>query len=359
MKKLIIYYPAWSHFEKESGFNPVGKFVSFFLKKNYSINEVFDNLKNYNFLYFIKRILSIFVVNNVISRVSPYNDRVNFINSNKIYKSLKKNSQNIALYLASEDQFCGLIVDDDIVKKQVVLFFHQPKSWFKFNSVDLKNFNDVKAIFVVSYAQYNFFVKNCNSPVYLIKHGVDLVAFNIKPLYKINPSKVLIVGQHLRNFKVVIETINKIWKIKPEVEFHFVIPVKYRPIELLQISDSDNIIFHANLSTSELVELYNTSKLTFLPLNESTANNAINESLACGTCVVTNNIGGVKDYMNSNVGIICDECDSDLFVDAILNVLEEKLIFDRSSIRKYAESHLNWKNIVRDDILRNLNLQVN
>ena len=358
MKELNIYYPPWSHFAKNEGFNILGLTLVKSIK-SYQITEIYD--RNTNSLitgkllnYFSNIILSLNFKN-----VSPFNQKINFINSNKIYKSLKKNSQNIALYLASEDQFCGLIVDDDIVKKQVVLFFHQPKSWFKFNSVDLKNFNDVKAIFVVSSAQYNFFVKNCNSPVYLIKHGVDLVAFNIKPLYKINPSKVLIVGQHLRNFKVVIETINKIWKIKPEVEFHFVIPVKYRPIELLQISDSDNIFFHANLSTSELVELYNTSKLTFLPLNESTANNAINESLSCGTCVVTNNIGGVKDYMNSNVGIICDECDSELFVDAILNVLEEKLIFDRSSIRKYAESHLNWKNIVRDDILRNLNLQVN
>lgn len=355
--KLIIYYPPWSHFSKIEGFNVLGEEIKN-INLRYLVQELYDN-RNGNFFNNLFNRLIAKLYKYKFLQVTPFNSFQNQLMCEKIIRDLRKCINNIAFFLASEDQFCGLIANDNIVKKQVVLFFHQPKSWFKFNSVDLKNFNDVKAIFVVSSAQYNFFLKNCNSPVYLIKHGVDLVAFNIKPIYQINPNKVLIVGQHLRNFKVAIETINKIWKIKPEVEFHFVIPIKYRPIELIQISDSDNIFFHANLSTSELVELYNTSKLTFLPLNESTANNAINESLACGTCVVTNNIGGVKDYMNSNVGIICDECDSELFVDAILNVLEEKLIFDRSSIRKYAESHLNWKNIVRDDILRNLNLQVN
>ena len=58
----------------------------------------------------------------------------------------------------------------------------------------------------------------------------------------------------------------------------------YNNHEILnEIKDKDKIHFHVNISTIKLVELYNQAKLTFIPLMDSTANNTINESLACGT----------------------------------------------------------------------------
>jgi glycosyltransferase involved in cell wall biosynthesis len=353
-KKLLIYFPPWNHFSKIEGFNILGEVIKKSIN-NYFFTDLYDDNKN-SIYYKILRKINLKFLHTKLIQVTPFSSFQNHITCNVIKNQLSNNINNIAFFLATENQFCGELAMNEILKKQVVLFIHQPKSWFKLNSVNLKYYNGVKAIFVLCKNQYNYFKENCTSPIYLIKHGVDLNIFRIKKEISKSRNKVLIVGQHLRNFTVIEKTILNVWKVNDDVEFHFVIPVRYRPVELFKLCSSDKIFFYENLSTDELASLYNQSALTFLPLIDSTANNAIIESLSCGTCVVTNNIGGVIDYLSNRHGVICNECDEITFAEAILNIIDKKVIFNRDEIRNHAELDFDWEKIVKIDILKKLEI---
>lgn len=59
------------------------------------------------------------------------------------------------------------------------------------------------------------------------------------------------------------------------------------------------VTIHRFISNEQLLYLYNNSRLLFLPLKDSTANNSLLEALACGVPVVATDLPGIKDYTNS------------------------------------------------------------
>jgi glycosyltransferase involved in cell wall biosynthesis len=56
------------------------------------------------------------------------------------------------------------------------------------------------------------------------------------------------------------------------------------------------------ISETELVGLYRSADILFLPVINATANNAILKALACGTPVISTLVGGVPDYVNDESG---------------------------------------------------------
>ncbi len=60
------------------------------------------------------------------------------------------------------------------------------------------------------------------------------------------------------------------------------------------------------LSDAEMLKAYQKADLLVMPLNGATANNALLESMACGTPVIVNRIGGVPEYVSSAAGILMD-----------------------------------------------------
>jgi glycosyltransferase involved in cell wall biosynthesis len=347
-KELLIYLAPWDHFKSESGFNVVAKRIKLSLEHSHSILFVSDSLitiwNKVSFKIYIS--LSYFIPESL--KWTPFNQEINMFRSISFFLRVLFKNTTIIL-LAPEDQYCGKFLSKLKLRKNTVLFIHQPPSWFIKEKIDISSLKDVRQIIVLSASQKKYFEEKLSRKVILIKHGVDLSTFTITKAPKIN--SVLIVGQHLRDFEAIVNTVKKVSLLRSDIEFHFVIPIKYRPEILKEIFDRAKIYFHDNIPTTELVNLYNQAKVTFLPLKDSTANNTINESFACGTPILTNNVGGLTHYFTDECGIICSGSDPKEYCQAIIRIMDDEICFSSEDIRKFAENHFDWRTIINSNLV--------
>jgi glycosyltransferase involved in cell wall biosynthesis len=135
--------------------------------------------------------------------------------------------------------------------------------------------------------------------VVYIPHGIDTDRF--KPGDSASVSgrmRVLIVGEHMRDWVVMHRVIDEINKRGLDMEFHLVINEN----DLVYFIGCANILYHSQISEDELIDLYRSADVLFIPMTNSTANNSILEGLACGTPIISSRVGGVPDYVNDESG---------------------------------------------------------
>ncbi|HMP90925.1 MAG TPA: glycosyltransferase family 4 protein [Kiritimatiellia bacterium] len=102
------------------------------------------------------------------------------------------------------------------------------------------------------------------------------------------------------------------------------------------------------LSDDELREQYRQSDLLMMPVMDCTANNSILESMACGTPVMVNRIGGISEYVPETANIVMPDKNVDDWVGRIhdLAAQRDQLIIKRSKVRAWAET-LDWHLVAR------------
>jgi len=115
-----------------------------------------------------------------------------------------------------------------------------------------------------------------------------------------------------------------------------------------EIHSKDNILFFKRVSEKELLEIYTISDFLYRPLKFSSANNSILEGLSMGVFIITNDTGGIKNYLNNKNSKI-------LFSNKILkSILESNLKKEKINAMKF-----DWKNInsriipLYEDVLKN------
>ncbi|MGH7979070.1 MAG: glycosyltransferase, partial [Limisphaerales bacterium] len=80
---------------------------------------------------------------------------------------------------------------------------------------------------------------------------------------------------------------------------------------------------------------YRKADALLLPLTEATANNSLLESLACGTPVISNTVGGIPDYMDESCGWLFPRGDVGPVVELIKGLCanREALLSKRTAAR--------------------------
>jgi glycosyltransferase involved in cell wall biosynthesis len=133
-----------------------------------------------------------------------------------------------------------------------------------------------------------------------IPHGIDTNRF--KPggsaLASSARMRVVIVGEHMRDWLVMHKVIDEINRRGLDIEFHLVINEK----DLAYFTGCANVVYHPHISEAELIDLYRSADALFIPMTNSTANNSILEALACGTPIISSRVGGVPDYVDDKSG---------------------------------------------------------
>jgi len=132
--------------------------------------------------------------------------------------------------------------------------------------------------------------------------------------------------------------------LKLPVEFDIVIPKECQQL----FYGCPNARFHAGITENQLINLYRKADALVLPILDATANNAVLESMACGTPVISTAIGGIPDYVDETAGWLfpkgevggivrlikagCD--DRDLFLSRRAGARGKSLEFDWQQIKK-------------------------
>lgn len=99
------------------------------------------------------------------------------------------------------------------------------------------------------------------------------------------------------------------------------------------------------VKTSEkMVECYSLADVFVLPSREDNLPNVMLESFACGTPLISFNLGGMKEHVKENVtGLLAKNMTGKSLAESIINFYNNKKIYKKNVIRNYAVENFSFK----------------
>lgn len=136
------------------------------------------------------------------------------------------------------------------------------------------------------------------------------------------------------------------------------------PLTILTVGNGDlpNINFRTvalgTIKTPEkMAECYSLADVFVLPSREDNLPNVMLESFACGTPVISFNLGGMKEHVKENVtGLLAKNMTGKSLAKSIINFNNNKNIYNKEVIRNYAVENFSFKNQAKSylDVYKNL-----
>jgi glycosyltransferase involved in cell wall biosynthesis len=208
------------------------------------------------------------------------------------------------------------------LKVPVVATFHEPTWGLEWMKIDRELTADLAAVILMSASQRPHFEELVDRErIFVIPHGIDSDWWRpaAEPVSGSGVPICLTVGSKYRDWDVLSEAIDRVHAVLPDVRFVAIgtdvntdKPLRDERVELLQRVDDD-----------ELRRTYQSCQAVVLPLKDATANNALLEAMACGLPVVVSDVGGIREYVGEDCGLVVEPWDAEALAQGILRVLGE------------------------------------
>jgi glycosyltransferase involved in cell wall biosynthesis len=157
---------------------------------------------------------------------------------------------------------------------------------------------------------------------------------------------VLSVGGHLRDFETM-RAVAKELKARWSEDLDFVLVNGRR--KTADLNEDSGIHTLVDVSEEQLREWYRSADVTVVPLLDGTCNNAILESLACGTPVVATAVGTVGEMAAQDQGILAvPPGDAEAMAASVSTVLTDSHPEVRSCAARAEAERLDWSRVAGD-----------
>ena len=225
---------------------------------------------------------------------------------------------------------------------------HQPPSLWKTSRHDPGLLEGLDRLIVLSSESQQFFEHYLPERVHFIPHGVDVDFFSPEPdgIDNRKGFRCVFSGKWLRDLSTLEQVVAGVSKKNPQIEFDMIVPVNDRDVEGFgRLAKYDNVFWYGGLPDGQLRKIYRHASILLLPLIDCTANNALLEGVACGLPVVSNDVGGVRDYTDDSFADLLPAGDANGIVDAVLSLAENRgqLELRSTKARQFAVENLAWE----------------
>jgi glycosyltransferase involved in cell wall biosynthesis len=229
----------------------------------------------------------------------PWIDDIQRFGCAAVLARLDAEPHAIALLTAGEDQLCRAFLDQPpAVQRRIFVVFHQPPSWFEATAPDARALRELGGVVCLSNRQADYFRGRGVRKVIVSRLGVNHQFFGPASEPPAADAPVLVVGQWLRDFDLLEQTMRLFWKSQPERKLHCLVGKAIDGIApLLRLAEDPRTEILPRHSNEGLRDLYRHSRVTYLPLSDAVANNAAVEAAACAVPLVVTDLPSTREYL--------------------------------------------------------------
>ncbi|NBW71935.1 MAG: glycosyltransferase [Flavobacteriia bacterium] len=150
-----------------------------------------------------------------------------------------------------------------------------------------------------------------------------------------------------KNISGILSCISSISKYRKDFHLKIVsdgdVGYAKEKIEVLGIQDS--VTFYSTKSTKEIASMIDNSSALLLFSNYENFPCVIAESLMMGKPVISTDVNGIPEHVNSKNGILIPKGDEAQLEKAICDFLDAKFTFDSNEIHSYAFKHFSYQEV--------------
>lgn len=348
MINLLTIQTRYPHWGQYSG---IQQYLRFLDKSSYNIDERFTNMGEEDFPvknHYIREKIKRYIKKHNL-KAYELNDLAQEIS---IVRQLFSKDVDIIQFFDGEHGLLFFAYWAKKIlrsKKKIIGMYHQPLNILKdIVSTDYLQYLD--HVVIMSEEQRPFFNKYIDDDkISVIFHGIDTDYFTPSESYKKKDQTIrcITVGKWLRDYKVIDELSKRF--VGEDIEFHIVADYQYET--------RDNIKVHKAIPDSLLLELYQTSDILLMPLQNATANNALLEGMACGLSIISSDLQAVREYTQNSGAVLIKNNDVNTFEDEIRKLMNDTDKRDKLRLSSRARAlELSWRNIAKsyDALYKNL-----
>lgn len=249
------------------------------------------------------------------------------------------------------EEHCNLLrrLKDRSRRNAVRLVFSVHQPFHNWAAEDVRALGGLDGLITMCESDSKLFAEQLpHLPVQCIPHGVDVVYWKERPFPSAPKKRIGYCGKHLRNISMFMRVARRALQERQDVEFYCLIPPGGMNDDWVAFSQLPNVRILSDLSPDDVLGFYQGLYALMMPLNETTANNVIVESLSCGVPLLSTNVGGIATYGGGTVFPVVKNDDDEALYAELSKLLDDPELCRKTgaACRAFAENTLSWPRIV-------------